>query len=92
MKYAAAPSDHASTSSIASPSGWPLGSRPSVSTVKEITAGRPASCAARTTPTASLAYVRVIAETRSAPASANVLICAPWYDAAAAALIVSPTT
>ena len=92
MKYAAAPSEPASTSSIACPSGWPLGSRPSVSTVNEITAGNPAAPAARTMPRASSAYVMVMAVTRSAPASANVRICAPWYEAAASPLIVSPTT
>jgi hypothetical protein len=55
MKYAAARSVAPSTSSIASPSGCPLGSRPSVSTVNEITTGRPAAFAARTIPIASSA-------------------------------------
>ena len=39
--------------SIASASGCPLGSLPSVSTVNEITAGSPAVVAARTIPIAS---------------------------------------
>jgi hypothetical protein len=43
----------ASVCSIASRSGWPLGSRPSVSTVNEIATGSPALRAARTIPIAS---------------------------------------
>ena len=44
-----------SVRSIASPSGSPLGSRPSVSTVNETIAGTPAARAARTIPIASSA-------------------------------------
>ena len=82
----------ASTSSMASRSGCPLGRRPSVSTVNEITTGRPAARAARTMPTASSAYVIVIAVTRSAAVSANVPICVEWYASASAADIAWPTT
>src|SRR5712691_4196227 len=45
-----APSVSASTTSIASLRDWPLGKRPSVSTVKEITHGIPSARAARATP------------------------------------------
>jgi hypothetical protein len=55
MKYAAAPSVSESTCWIASPSAWPLGSRPSVSTVNEITTGTFTALAARTMPIASFA-------------------------------------
>ena len=50
-----------STRAIASPSGSPDGSTPSVSTVNEITTGRPTEPAARTTPIASSTYVIVTA-------------------------------
>ena len=78
MKYAAAPSVSASTCSIASPSACPLGRRPSVSTVNEITTGRPTLPAARTIPIASSAYVSVSAPIRSTVVSANVSTCVEW--------------
>ena len=53
MKNAAAPPVAASTCSIASAMLMPLGRRPSVSTVKPGTTGRPAAVAALTIPAAS---------------------------------------
>nr|WP_269845063.1 hypothetical protein [Marinicauda salina] len=59
---------------MASLSGWPVGSRPSVSTVKEMTEGMSAAAAARARPIASFTLVIVIAVTRSASVSAKVPI------------------
>ncbi len=66
-------------------SGWPLGRRPSVSTVNEITAGMPDSIAARVTPTVSSTWVIVIAVTKSAAVWAKVPIWVEWYSCAAGA-------
>ena len=65
----------ASTSTIASVSAMPDGSRPSVSSVNEITTGMPAFWAARVMPIASSTLVIVSAETRSASVSRNDAIC-----------------
>jgi glutathione S-transferase len=59
-------------------SGCPVGRRPSVSTVNEITTGMPAACAARVTPIASGVCVIVIAVIMSASVSRNVSACIAW--------------
>jgi hypothetical protein len=71
MKYAAAPLVSASTWSSASPSGWPVGRRPSVSTVNDSETGTRSSAAARTTPIPSSTEGMVSAETSSTPARAS---------------------
>ncbi len=73
-----APPVSASTVSIASPSPSPDGSRPSVSTVKEMTLGSPWAAAARARPIASPVWVMVMAVTRSAAVSLNVATCSLW--------------
>jgi hypothetical protein len=78
MKYETLPAVSASACSTASRSGWPLGSRPSVSTVNDNTTGTPVAAAARAIPTASSVYVIVIALTRSAPLAANVPTWREW--------------
>ena len=77
----------ASTCSIASASGCPLGSRPSVSTVKDITTGRPAADAARTMPIASSTYVIVRPVIRSASVSARTPACHEWNASASSAVM-----
>ena len=67
-----------STSAMASWRGWPLGRRPSVSTVKAVTTGIRAAAAARTTPIASPVWVAVSMVTRSAPAATKESIWVPW--------------
>ena len=67
-----------STAATASASDSPDGSRPSVSTVNEITTGMPAARAARATPMASPVWVMVMAVTRSASVAAKVPICSAW--------------
>ena len=82
MKYAAAPAVSRSTSSTASASGCPLGSRPSVSTVKDTATGIPAAVAARTMPIASAASGIVMPVTRSAAVPARMPICQEWNASA----------
>ena len=76
---------------MAVPSSVPLGSRPSVSTVKESATGIPAARAARATPIASSTYVMVIAVTISAVVDAKVRIWGAWYTSASSVDMVSPT-
>ena len=64
-----------STTVIALPRLSPVGRLPSVSTVNEITTGRPACCAAWVMPIASWTLVMVIAETMSTPSSAKIRTC-----------------
>src|SRR5262245_45317860 len=88
VKYAGDVS--ASTEVTASASAVPSGSRPSVSTVNERTAGMPSAAAARDTPSASLASVIVSTTTSSAPAAANDAICPEWYSAASSGVDALP--
>ena len=82
MKQDAAPSVSSSTRSTASPSDWPLGSRPSISTVNDTAMGRPTRSAAPTIPMASSTYVIVSADARSAPPAASASSCGVWYASA----------
>ncbi len=56
----------------------PEGSRPSIPSVNEITAGIPAFWAARAMPIASSVFVILSADTRSASVRANDAICSAW--------------